>query len=38
MVAPYPDVVVNALRVFAWCALALGCSMVLWIIYAVLFA
>jgi cytochrome b subunit of formate dehydrogenase len=38
LVEPYPAVVVRAIRAFAWTALALGFSMVVWIIYAVLFA
>jgi cytochrome b subunit of formate dehydrogenase len=38
LVEPYPEVVVRAIRVFAWCALGLGFSMVVWIIYAALFA
>jgi cytochrome b subunit of formate dehydrogenase len=38
LVEPYPDVVVRALKVFAWTALALGLFMVVWIIYAMVFA
>jgi cytochrome b subunit of formate dehydrogenase len=38
LVEPYPQVVVRAIRAFAWTALALGFSMILWILYAVLFA
>jgi len=38
LVEPYPDVVVRALKAFAWTALALGLSMVVWIIYAMVFA
>jgi cytochrome b subunit of formate dehydrogenase len=34
----YPPIVTRAIRAFAWVALALGFSIVLWIIYAVLFA
>ena len=35
---PLPEVVVHTIRVFAWVALALGFSMILWIIYAAIFA
>lgn len=35
---PYPDMVVKTVRTFAWTALALGFSIVVWIIYAMLFA
>ncbi len=35
---PYPSVVVKTIRTFAWTALALGFSIVVWIIYAMLFA
>jgi cytochrome b subunit of formate dehydrogenase len=38
LVEPYPDVVVRALKAFAWTALALGLFMVVWIIYAMVFA
>jgi len=38
LVEPYPLVVIRALQVFAWAALGLGFSMVIWIIYAMLFA
>lgn len=34
----YPTIVIRAIRAFAWVALALGFSIVLWIIYAMLFA
>ncbi len=34
----YPTIVTHTIRVFAWAALAVGFSIVLWIIYAVLFA
>jgi cytochrome b subunit of formate dehydrogenase len=37
LVEPYPPVVVRTVRAFAWTALAVGFSMVLWILYAVLF-
>ncbi len=38
LVEPYPEVVVRVIRFFAWCALGLGFSMIVWIIYAALFA
>ena len=34
----YPPIVIRAIRFFAWMALAVGFSIVLWIIYAMLFA
>jgi cytochrome b subunit of formate dehydrogenase len=34
----YPSIVIRAIRAFAWVALALGFCIVLWIIYAMLFA
>jgi hypothetical protein len=34
----YPRIVIRAIRAFAWGALAVGFSIVLWIIYAMLFA
>ena len=34
----YPQIVIRAVRAFAWVALAVGFSIVLWIIYAMLFA
>jgi thiosulfate reductase cytochrome b subunit len=38
LVEPYPAIVVRTVRAFAWTALALGFSIVVWIIYAMLFA
>jgi cytochrome b subunit of formate dehydrogenase len=35
---PYPEIVVKTIRIFAWGALTLGFSMVIWIVYAMLFA
>mgnify|MGYP001559742356 FL=1 len=35
---PHPPIVVKTVRAFAWTALALGFSIVVWIIYAMLFA
>lgn len=37
-VQPYPPIVIRAIRIFAWTALAFGFSMILWIIYAMVFA
>jgi cytochrome b subunit of formate dehydrogenase len=38
MELPYPLIVIRAIRAFAWAALAVGFSIVIWIIYAMLFA
>jgi cytochrome b subunit of formate dehydrogenase len=38
LVWPYQQVVIRTFRVFAWSALAVGTFMILWIIYAMLFA
>jgi cytochrome b subunit of formate dehydrogenase len=38
LVEPYPVIVIRTIRVFAWIALAIGFSMVIWIIYAMVFA
>lgn len=38
LAAPYPPVVVRAIRGFAWTALALGFGFVVWIVYAMVFA
>lgn len=35
---PHPEIVVRGIRVFAWIALSLGTSIVVWIIYAMIFA
>jgi cytochrome b subunit of formate dehydrogenase len=35
---PYPPIVIRAIRVFAWMALGTGFSIVVWIIYAMVFA
>ena len=37
LVDPYPAIVIRSIRVFAWAALATGFSIVVWIIYAMLF-
>jgi cytochrome b subunit of formate dehydrogenase len=36
-VEPYPAIVIRAIKIFGWTALTIGFSMVLWIIYAMLF-
>jgi cytochrome b subunit of formate dehydrogenase len=38
LVEPYPSIVIRGVRAFAWTALAVGFSIVVWIIYAMLFA
>jgi len=38
LVDPYPPIVIRTIRAFAWTALAVGFSVVVWIIYAMLFA
>jgi thiosulfate reductase cytochrome b subunit len=38
LVEPYQPVVIRTIRAFAWTALAIGTLMVLWIIYAMVFA
>ncbi|HEY0591682.1 MAG TPA: hypothetical protein VGF40_07935, partial [Thermoanaerobaculia bacterium] len=38
LVEAYQPVVIRAIRAFAWIALTLGTLMVLWIIYAMIFA
>ncbi len=38
LVEPYPPVVIRAIRVFAWAALATGFMAVIWIVYAMVFA
>jgi cytochrome b subunit of formate dehydrogenase len=35
---PYPEIVIKAIKIFAWTALTIGFSIILWIIYAMLFA
>jgi cytochrome b subunit of formate dehydrogenase len=36
-VEPYPLIVIKAMKIFGWTALTIGLSMVLWIIYAMIF-
>ncbi len=38
LVEAYPPIVIRAVRAFGWTALAMGLAIVLWIIYAMLFA
>lgn len=38
LVEPYPPIVIRVIRIFGWTALSLGFSIVIWIIYAMLFA
>jgi len=38
LVPAYQPIVISAIRFFAWTALALGTMIVLWIIYAMVFA
>lgn len=35
---PYPDIVIKTIRIFGWTALMIGFSIIIWIIYAMLFA
>ena len=37
LVEPYPPIVIKAMKIFGWTALTIGLSMVLWIIYAMIF-
>ncbi|MCG6913985.1 hypothetical protein LJE86_08725 [bacterium BMS3Abin03] len=37
IVQPYPPIVIKVIKIFGWTALTIGFSMVLWIIYAMLF-
>ncbi|MGA3244818.1 MAG: hypothetical protein ABSE41_09385 [Bacteroidota bacterium] len=38
LVEPYQPIVIRAIRIFGWTALSIGFSIVVWIIYAMLFA
>ncbi|GAB4296056.1 MAG: hypothetical protein Kow0098_18960 [Ignavibacteriaceae bacterium] len=38
LVEPYPPIVIRAIRVFGWTALSIGFSIIIWIIYAMIFA
>ncbi|MCB0832069.1 MAG: cytochrome C, partial [Bacteroidetes bacterium] len=38
LVEPYPPIVIKAIRMFGWTALVIGFSIVLWIIYAMIFS
>jgi cytochrome b subunit of formate dehydrogenase len=35
---PHPEIVVKMIRAFAWCALSVGFAVVIWILYAMIFA
>lgn len=37
LVEPYPPIIIRAMKIFGWTALTIGLSMVLWIIYAMIF-
>ena len=37
LVEPYPDIVLKAIKIFGWIALSLGLSIIIWIIYAMIF-
>lgn len=37
LVEPYPPIIIKAMKIFGWTALTIGLSMVLWIIYAMIF-
>ena len=38
MVEPYPSIVLRTIKIFGWAALCIGFSIVIWIIYAMIFA
>ena len=38
LVEPYPPIVIKSIKVFGWIALSIGFSIIVWIIYAMLFA
>ncbi len=38
MVEPYPPIVIKAIKIFGWIALSTGFSIIVWIIYAMIFA
>ena len=38
LVEPYPPIVIKAIRLFGWTAVTIGTSVVIWIIYAMVFA
>jgi len=38
LVEPYPPIVIRAIRIFAWIALTIGFSIIIWIVIAMLFA
>ncbi|MDD8018691.1 MAG: cytochrome b/b6 domain-containing protein, partial [Bacteroidota bacterium] len=38
LVEPYPPIVIRAIKIFGWIAVSIGFSVVLWILYAMLFS
>jgi len=38
LVEPYPPIVIRAIKIFGWIALSTGFSIIVWIIYAMIFA
>ena len=36
-VEPYPPIVISAIKFFGWTALSIGFSIIIWIIYAMIF-
>ncbi len=38
LVEPYPPIVIKAIKIFGWIALSIGFSIIVWIIYAMIFA
>ena len=38
LVEPYPQIVIRAIRIFGWIALTIGFSIIIWIVYAMIFA
>ena len=38
LVEPYPDFIIRGIKIFGWIALSLGFSIIVWIIYAMIFA
>ena len=37
LVDPYPEIVIKTIKIFGWIALSLGLSIIIWIIYAMIF-
>jgi hypothetical protein len=38
LVDPYPPIVIRTIRMFGWTALTIGITIVVWIVYAMLFS